>query len=137
MLLFDLVLPGPNSNCDEMNARGAAFWEEKADDARAVRDNWLKSMNEWYLASTCCLSKDSPCYKNIVKLWKKYEQFIEYWMEVSKEFWDSLQYDDSVLTEDICNRYKKAMIDLKCIVRQLFKLVDGDDIQTYTKSLYE
>lgn len=139
MLLFDLVLPGPNEpdNCEVMNAKGVEFWEDKATEARAARDNWIKSMYEWYKASTCCLDKSSSCYQKIVELWKKFEQFVEYWFSVSDKFWDSLENPNSVFNDDICNVYKKAMIDLRCIVRQLFRLVDGDEMQTTTKSFYE
>ena len=119
------AIPGPNSSCEEMNLEGGLFWSKKAETAKIFRENLIISMYEWYEASTCCLSTDSPCYQNIKILWKKFIEFIEYWISVSDMFWKSLV--NSILTNEICNEYKKAMIDLKCIIKQLFRLVDGDN----------
>ncbi len=136
MLLFDLEyytdsgIIGPNAECASRND-----WEDMHTTARATKDAFLKATFEWYNSAVVCLDKNNPCYKNIVDLWSKFREFIVYFDKIHQEFFESHYLENKSFTDDICNRYRKALIDLKCMLRQLLRLVDGDF--NYTKSLYE
>ncbi len=135
-MLFDLEdyvtggVIGPDAECVTCET-----WEDMAGTARATRDAWIKSVNEWYNASVCCIT-DSQCEKAVKNMWEEFLNFYQnYYVNVWEKFWDSLSCDGT-FTDEICNTYRKAMIDLKCMVKQLMRLVDGDFIKD-GKILYE
>ena len=143
MLLFDLedILPiiGTCPNREQ--------WDDLAITARATRDAFLKALTEWYEISTYCLDKSDPCYIRVTTQWKIMQDFLEStYTPIFDKFWDSLVKDGGTFTTDICNQYRKMMIEWRCHVKKLLRLVDNDfsseqlDISgriTYTISLYE
>ena len=129
-MLFDLEdyisagIIGPNNECVTCEGYGD-MWVT----ATQTKEVYFKSLNEWYLASTCCLVDGDPCLPAIKKLWNQIQIFIKYYSIIWRKFWESLQCG-KVFSDDICNQYRKAMVDLKCMVKQLLRLVDGDFINT-------
>jgi hypothetical protein len=125
-MLFDLEdyitsgVIGPNDSCLPCET-----YDDMETTARATRDAYFKSLGEWYSASVGCLSDNDPCLPAIKKLWGEFEAFQESYYVIWEKFWGSLKCD-GVFSDDICNQYRKAMVDLKCMVKQLLRLVDGD-----------
>jgi hypothetical protein len=125
--LEDYILTGvigPNNECITCDTY-SDMWV----DARLTKEAYFTSLNGWYLASTCCLVDGDPCLPAIKKLWNELQNFIVSYETIWQEFWASLQCD-GVFSDVTCNQYRKAMVDLKCMVRQLLRLVDGDFINT-------
>jgi hypothetical protein len=131
-MLFDLEdyitggVIGPNDGCLPCET-----YEDMRVTASQTRDAYFKSLTEWYEASTCCLSPNDPCLGEIQARWSNlgigdppsnlYAQFLNIW----EKFWDSLKCDGT-FSDDICNQYRKIMVDLKCLLKELLRLVDGD-----------
>lgn len=138
MLLFDLEdyipLIGTCPNTQE--------WEDMASTARATRDAYRKALNEWYLASTVCLVPSNPCYKDIKKQWDLVFNMItpesrggeDTLVKMTDEFFSYLTDDNKIFNDEICSKYRKFMIDFRCAVKKLMRLVDGDPL---TKSQWD
>jgi hypothetical protein len=113
----------------ETDCVDCGVWEDMAATARETKDAWFKALNEWYLSATCCLAPNDPCLPAIKKMWEGFLNFYQnYYSDVWLRFWEAHSCDGT-FTVDICNEYRKAMIDLKCMVKQLMRLVDGDFIK--------
>jgi hypothetical protein len=133
MLLFDLEdYTGLLDTCPSTED-----WEDIATTARATRDAFFKALNQWYLASTVCLVKSNPCYDAIKKQWD-----IVFGMmaterqggngtinNIMDEFFSHLIDENKIFTDELCNRYRKIMLDFRCAIKRLMRLVDGDVLQ--------
>lgn len=102
-------------------------WNQLRNIAELTKDTFWKALNEWYYASIVCLSKDDPCYKEVVKQWNTVNNFYDNeYQKMFDLFWGSLTKESSAFSEDICNQYRKMMIDWRCHIKKLMRLVDGD-----------
>lgn len=131
-MLFDLKdyivsgVIGPDSKCVDCNT-----WSDMWVTARQTKNAYFRSLFDWYTTSVDCLASDDPCRPAIDALWNKVLNFYDYYDDVWTKFWESLQCDGT-FDDNICNQYRKAMIDLKCMVKQMMRLFDGDFIKTGT-----
>jgi hypothetical protein len=123
MLLFDLqdyipLLPKCPTTSD---------WGDMYITATETRNAFMKALEQWYLASTTCLPKDGPCTRQIVQQWNTVLEFYsgEY-NTAFTNFWESLSKETSSFNDDTCNRYRKMMVDWRCHIKKLMRLVDND-----------
>jgi len=107
-------------------------WVDIATTARATRNAWFKSLNEWYKASTTCLTKTNPCYRIIVTqyelVYSLYKVHTEIFYVLTQKIQEGSKKTD---IENVCNKYRKVSIDLRCGVKKLMLLVDGDTLEPY------
>lgn len=143
MLLFDLEdfvtsgVVGPESRCISPED-----WEDVGTTARATGDAFFKALNEWYLSTTACLYPEHPCYDEITKAWNAFlgedprvadnSSIRGRFILARDEFFKMMGENGGFFNEDICNKYRKALIDLKCSIRRLLKLIDDDTIGDFT-----
>jgi len=138
MLLFDLEDYATTIRRLNYECWGSSQWEDAQTTARETRNAWLKSITVWYKASTVCLVKSNPCYDSITKKWDSFMEIQQVHKELSDELFEDLINYSLAKTEqnkekinDTCAKYRKASIDLRCTVKQLMFLVDGDTLEPY------
>ena len=138
MLLFDLEDYAKTIESLDYECWGSENWEDAQATSRATRDAWLKAITQWYTASTTCLVKSHPCYNNITKKWESFKEIQKVYQEFSNRLFDDLINYSKAKTDqnkqkvnDTCARYRKVSIELRCTVKQLMFLVDGDTLEPY------
>lgn len=96
--------------------------------AKQTRDAFFKAMNQWYLSATTCLTPNSVCYKSVVSLWSKFEmETIPQFNENMALFFESQSCNPTTPFNNlICDGYRESLTKLKCDIKQLLRLVDGD-----------
>jgi hypothetical protein len=123
MLLFDFPLDLIESGVCPNREQ----WANMKNTAEATRDAFMKALNEWYLSATVCLDRKDPCRDNIVKQYNLIREYYETtYIPTYELFWKSLIDINGEFNVEVCNKYRKMMIEWRCMLRKLFRLVDGD-----------
>jgi len=125
-MLFDLEdyirggVIGLNTQCVD-----CTIWEDMRNTAEQTKLAYFKALNEWHASAVDCLGPSNPCKPEIDSLWAKFQDFLIYYNDVWDRFWSALGCNGT-FTDSICNEYRKAMVDLKCIAKQMMRLFDND-----------
>jgi len=107
-------------------------WEQMKVKALQTKNDYFYYLEEWYNVSTCPLevpstviTTSSNCYSEITDLWAEYQSFLVDFDIIWETFWTSLSCTGE-FNVAICDAYRRAMVDLKCFVKRMMTLFDGD-----------
>jgi hypothetical protein len=103
-------------------------WEYMHTSAIATRHAFFRAIIEWYDVSTMCLTPSSSCYTEITNLWREFRnKTMNEFTEVMTLFFNSQSCNPTIpFNDDICENYRQSLTKLRCQLKQLLRLVDGD-----------
>ena len=112
-------------------------WCDMATTARATRDSYFKTLNQWYLASVTCL-EDGDCKDAILAKWLVVQNDMTLFINALNAFWGMMCNDDNL--EDCTGEYNPTLYQnyinaqktLQCDIEELTYLVDGEVIPPTT-----
>jgi len=126
MYFFDLedYVDGKVIGCDNQDTRLVGDWNYLDSIARQTSNAFLKSFNEWYIATRQNMPNgdctELDLYYNDIVNYKDDSRYDAFWNNVSTS-----------LTRDIWDDYLALMGETMCKFQELLRYLDGDTFEAY------
>jgi hypothetical protein len=128
-MLFDFEdYLGSNLIGKDTQCATCSDWGDMYTTAEATRHAFFNAMTQWYDVSIMCLTPSSSCYTDITNLWSEFQnQTVPQFNESMTLFFNSQSCNPTIpFNDDICENYRQSLTKLRCDIKQLLRLVDGD-----------